>query len=105
MKNLDYSNLLDFYKNILSEKQFEALDLYYNQDCSLSEIATQFGISRQGVRDAIKRGEAELVLLEEKLGMIKKLKDIEQKAEVIKRHTTDERIISEIDRLIEEIYI
>lgn len=105
MKNLDYSNLLDFYKNILSEKQFEALDLYYNQDCSLSEIATQFGISRQGVRDAIKRGEAELVLLEEKLGMIKKLKDIEQKAEVIKRHTTDERILSEIDRLIEEIYI
>ncbi len=105
MKNLDYSNLLDFYKNILSEKQFEALDLYYNQDCSLSEIATQFGISRQGVRDAIKRGEAELVLLEEKLGMIKKLKDIEQKAEVIKRHTTDEKILSEIDRLIEEIYI
>ncbi len=105
MKNLDYGNLLDFYKNILSEKQLEALDLYYNQDCSLSEIAGQFGISRQGVRDAIKRGEAELLLLEEKLGMIKKLKSIEEKAELIKSHTDDQKVISEIDRLIEEIYI
>jgi len=105
MKNLDYANLLDFYKSILSEKQFEALDLYYNQDCSLAEIAQQFGISRQGVRDAIKRGEAELDLLEEKLGMIKKLKTIEQKAELIKTHTTDKKLISEIDKLIEEIYI
>lgn len=105
MKNLDYANLLDFYKNILSEKQFEALDLYYNQDCSLAEIGQQFGISRQGVRDAIKRGEAELILLEEKLGMIKKLKAIEEKAELIKNHTDDQKLLSEIDKLIEEIYI
>ena len=105
MKNLDFGNLLDFYKNILSEKQFEALDLYYNQDCSLAEIAQQFGISRQGVRDAIKRGEAELISLEDKLGMIKKLKSIEEKAENLKNHTKDNTIITEIDKLIEEIYL
>ena len=105
MKNLDYGNLLDFYKNVLSDKQYEALDLYYNQDCSLSEIAEGFGISRQGVRDAIKRGEAELTLLEEKIGMIKKLKSIEQKAEKLKSMTDDKSVIDEIDKLIEEIYL
>ncbi len=105
MKNLDYGNLLDFYKNVLSEKQFEALDLYYNQDCSLSEIAEQFGISRQGVRDAIKRGEAELNLLEEKLGMIKKLKSIEEKAENLKLLTDNQTLKHEIDKIIEEIYL
>jgi len=63
------SLLLDFYGDILSERRRELTSLYYNDDLSLSEIAEICGISRQGVRDAIKKSEAELLDLEEKLGL------------------------------------
>lgn len=66
-KNLDVAILLDFYGGMLTEKQRDAIDLYYNQDLSLSEIAEHEGITRQGVRDSIKRGEAILFELEDKL--------------------------------------
>lgn len=66
-KNLDVAILLDFYGGMLTEKQRDVIDLYYNQDLSLSEIAEHEGITRQGVRDSIKRGEVFLFELEEKL--------------------------------------
>lgn len=66
-KNLDISILLDHYGEMLTEKQREVIDLYYNQDLSLAEIAEQEGISRQGVRDNIKRAEAQLLEMEQKL--------------------------------------
>lgn len=66
-KNLDVAVLLDFYGEMLTEKQRDVIDLYYNQDLSLSEIAEHEGITRQGVRDSIKRGEVFLFELEEKL--------------------------------------
>lgn len=66
-KNLDVAVLLDFYGNMLTDKQRDALDLYYNQDLSLSEIAEHEQITRQGVRDSIKRGEVFLYELEDKL--------------------------------------
>lgn len=68
LKDLNVSILLDFYANVLTDKQREVVELYYNEDLSLSEIAQHVGISRQGVRDSIKRGEAVLFDLEEKLG-------------------------------------
>ncbi|WP_373889743.1 sigma factor-like helix-turn-helix DNA-binding protein [Paludicola sp. MB14-C6] len=52
---------------MLTEKQRDVIDLYYNQDLSLSEIAEHEGITRQGVRDSIKRGEVYLFELEDKL--------------------------------------
>lgn len=60
MKNLDISVLLDFYGDMLTEKQREVIGFYYNEDLSLSEIGEFEGITRQGVRDSIKRGEAVL---------------------------------------------
>lgn len=54
-KNLEVSFLLDFYGEMLTAKQREAVELYYFEDLSLAEIADNQGISRQGVRDAIKR--------------------------------------------------
>ena len=57
-KNLEISYLLDFYGDVLTEKQRDVMEQYYNDDLSLSEIADNFGITRQGVRDAIKRGMA-----------------------------------------------
>lgn len=66
-KNLDVAVLLDFYGEMLTDKQRDVIDLYYNQDLSLSEIAEHEGITRQGVRDSIKRGEVFLFELEDKL--------------------------------------
>lgn len=68
-KNLDVAVLLDFYGEMLTEKQRDAIDLYYNQDLSLAEIAEHENITRQGVRNSIKRGEVFLFELEDKLRM------------------------------------
>lgn len=69
-KNLHIGYLLDFYGDILPERKREIMDLYYNDDLSLSEIAEQMGITRQAVRDAIKKAENDLFFYEEKLGLL-----------------------------------
>ena len=60
-KDLGFSILLDYYGMVLTEKQRNILTEYYNDDLSLAEIAENYGITRQGVRDAIKHGEATLM--------------------------------------------
>lgn len=69
------SMLLDFYGELLTEKQRECFDLHYNEDLSLSEIAEQSGISRQGVWDNIRRAEAALESIEEKTGLIRRFSE------------------------------
>lgn len=64
------SLLFDYYVGLLTEKQRSYFDLYYNQDLSLSEIAEQEGISRQGVHDTISRAEAILRDAERSIGCI-----------------------------------
>ena len=66
-KNLQLSFLIDFYAGLLTDRQQRMLDLYYNQDLSLGEIAEDIGISRQGVRDSLKKAERELYFFEERL--------------------------------------
>ena len=88
-KNLEISYLLDFYGEMLTEKQRDMMEQYYNDDLSLSEIAENFGITRQGVRDAIKHGEASLLELEEKIGF---------SARYRKLHET----LSQMEQLIKE---
>ncbi len=83
MKDLNFSLLIDFYGNVLTDKQRDALELYYNQDLSLAEIAEHTSITRQGVRDNIKRGESVLLELEQKLGFYKKYYDLEERIESI----------------------
>ncbi len=78
-KNLELSYLLDFYGNALTEKQQEMMEQYYNEDLSLSEIGENFGITRQGVRDAIKHGESSLLELEEKVGFAAKYRQVQEK--------------------------
>ena len=78
-KDLSMAMLYDFYGELLTEKQAQAMNLYYNEDLSLSEIAEPLGISRQGVRDFIKRGETTLLELEEKLGLVKRFLTIGEK--------------------------
>jgi len=64
--------LLDIYGNILTEKQKQAMDLYFQQDFSLSEISEQLGITRQAVRDSLLRAETTLYETENKLGLFAK---------------------------------
>lgn len=66
-KNLEMSILLDLYGGLLTDKQRDVLEFYYNNDLSLAEIAEHYGISRQGVHDSIKRGEDSLLNFEEVL--------------------------------------
>lgn len=71
-KTLTMTMLLDFYGELLTEKQRRCFELYYNEDLSLSEIAELQGISRQGVRDLLMRSESALRETEEKIGMVAK---------------------------------
>ncbi len=75
-KDLEISFLLDFYGDMLTEKQREVIEFYYNEDLSLSEIADNEGITRQGVRDSIKRAEAQLLDMEQRLGLAKRFRQI-----------------------------
>ena len=68
-KELLMSELLDFYSSLLTDKQRETLDMYYNLDYSLAEIAENTGTSRQAALDSLKRGEAHLRQLEHQLGL------------------------------------
>ncbi len=89
-KNVEISLLFSFYGKMLTERQADTIDFYYNEDLSLSEVGTELGISRQGVRDNLKRAEAILYDTEERLGLAKRFLGIKSK-------------LSEIDRIIAEI--
>ena len=87
------NNLLDFYGDMLTERQRDFLEYYYIDDLSLAEIAENEGITRQGVRDAIKRAESQLFEMEERLGLAKRfiemqrgLDEIVEAAEVINNY-------------------
>ena len=67
---LEMTLLLDYYGELLTEKQKTCFDLYYNQDLSLGEIAEEAGISRQGVHDSLARAETALLAMEEKTGCL-----------------------------------
>ncbi len=93
MKNQTYrmTMLYDFYGELLTERQKEFYDLYYNEDLSLSEIAENYGISRQGVRDVIVRAEGIMTEIEDKTGLVRRyqqmrglLEDIRSKADRIR---------------------
>lgn len=72
-KKVQISMLIEIYGNLLTEKQLNILSDYYNMDLSLSEIAENNQITRQAVRDIIKKGEKKLFEFEEKLLVMKKL--------------------------------
>ena len=76
-RDINYSILLDFYNKLLTKKQAEALELYYNMDYSLAEIAEIMNVTRQGVRAFITSGREHLCTLEEKLGVAARFARIE----------------------------
>ena len=100
-KNLYISALLDVYGDFLNEKAKALTEYYYNEDLSLAEIAENEGITRQGVRDQIKRAEAQLISLEEKCGYCKKFMTLK---ELSARYTDgDKNAITEILDIINNL--
>ncbi len=77
LKDMKVAYLIDFYQDLLDEHTLSALKAYYNDDLSLSEIASGVGISRQGIRHLIKKGEEQLLFFEDKLGLSKRFEELE----------------------------
>lgn len=109
-KDYRISLLLDFYGDMLTEKQREVIEFYYNEDLSLSEIAENEGITRQGVRDAIKHAESQLLEMEDRLGLVKRFREmteglerIRDAAERIRDYNEHTVFAREIDRNAKEI--
>ncbi|MBQ8545858.1 MAG: DNA-binding protein [Clostridia bacterium] len=109
-KNLNISLLLDFYGDILSERQRDMLSMYYNEDCSLSEIADAYDISRQGVRSVLKKGETIITDMENKLGLAARFIKVRDKSaeiaselDLINTKINNDDISSKIHSLINEI--
>lgn len=76
-ETVKYSILLELYGKLLTEKQYQLLNDYYNQDLGLSEIAENLKITRQAVRDNLKKGENNLLDFEKKLHLMEKMEKIE----------------------------
>ena len=84
------SMLSQLYGKLLTEKQFEFIDDYYNNDLSLSEIAENNHITRQAVRDILKKGENKLFEYEEKLSFMKRMLNQEE---------TLKKVLSELTKI------
>ncbi len=108
MKNQAYrmALLYDFYGDMLTDRQREFFDLYYNEDLSLAEIAENSGITRQGVRDVIVRAEGIMQELEDKTGIIRRFQKMQVQLSAIDR-AADELLalnnIHSFDRRIDEL--
>lgn len=98
-RNVEIGLLFSIYRNMLTDRQAESIDLYYNEDLSLSEISEHMGITRQGVRDNIKRAEATLFDVEKKLGLAKRFLHIKEDLNMI------DDIIREIEKSPNIMYL
>lgn len=109
-KKVEISILCQIYGKLLTEKQYNFIDDYYNNDLSLSEIAENNGITRQAVRDNIKKGENKLFEYEEKLRIMKKTLFQEEKIAVIlseikkiKEQSSDKEIAQILEHIRNEL--
>ena len=109
-KNVKISILCQLYGKLLTEKQYEILNDYYNNDLSLSEIAENNKITRQAVRDNIKKGEKKLFEYEEKLLFMKRMFNQEKKIEKvlseltkIQKDSSDKKVASILESIKKEL--
>ena len=109
-KKVEISMLWQIYGNLLTEKQYQYIDYYYNEDLSLSEIAENDDITRQAVRDIIKKGERKLFEYEEKLLFMKKTINQEKQIQnilvnlnKIQKDSSDEKVTSILEEVRKEL--
>ena len=94
------SLLYDCYAGALADRCRDALDLYYNDDLSLAEVAEHLGITRQGVRDALQRGQEQLEFLERSLGFVAREAAYKRAARSILEKSTDEAVRAEAEKIL-----
>lgn len=109
-KNVEISMLNEIYGKLLTQKQYEIIDDYYNNDLSLSEIAENNQITRQAVRDILKKGEKKLFEYEEKLSFMKRTLNQERKIEKvlfeltkIQKNDSDKEIADVLENIKKEL--
>ena len=109
-KKVKISMLCQLYGKLLTKKQFEFIDDYYNNDLSLSEIAENHNITRQAVRDIIKKGEKKLFEYEEKLMFMKRMLNQEKRIEKalseltkIQKDSSDKQVVSVLESIKKEL--
>ena len=109
-KKVEISMLWQIYGKLLTEKQYEYIDYYYNEDLSLSEIAENEGITRQAVRDIIKKGERKLFEYEEKLLFMKRtinqeklVENILSQLNKIQKDSSDEKVNNILEEIRKEL--
>lgn len=98
-KNIKMSMLLEIYEKMITERQADTVDLYYNQNLSLSEIADEIGVTRQAVRKSLVEAEKNLEEFEKKLQILEKQITRREKIDKILEKIEDESIA----KLIEEL--
>jgi predicted DNA-binding protein YlxM (UPF0122 family) len=104
----EISLLLDYYMELLTEKQQDIMNMYYNDDFSLAEIAEINNTSRQAIHDLIKRCDKMLISYEEKLKLLEKSNIRKtKKNEIVEKLTNDymlsKELVDDIDEMLEEI--
>ena len=99
-KNIQVSMLLEMYGKLLTDKQVDVIDLYYIQNLSLSEIAEELNITRQGVRKSLVDGEKKLLDIEEKLGFMAQKQRREKIIDDIYQKTFDKNLRKKLLNLL-----
>lgn len=109
-KNIEIGMLYEFYSSLLTDKQQYVIDSYCNNDLSLTEIAQELKISRQGVQKQIKDAKRQLYNYEEKLQLVKKfmynikiIKNINLNLDILGKMCNDKNIITNIKNDLEKI--
>lgn len=102
-KNLNIAYLLEFYGEVLPERKRTVMEYYYHDDLSLSEIAEEIGISRQGVRDIIKKSEEELFHYENTLHLAERFSKAKQCADRALTLCREQRASRELTESIKEL--
>ena len=103
-EKVEISILLEIYGNLLTETQKNYMDLYYNQDYSLSEIGDNENITRQAVRTILVKSKKKLYEYEEKLKFLEKEKKIKTLIEKIKKSSKEEEKQKYIEQIVTEVY-
>ena len=104
-KDFAVTVLLDVYGMMLTDRQRETMELYYEEDLSLGEIAEITSITRQGVMNCLKKSEAHLKTLELKLGLVRKLRELEDDIAELERlllhsEMKNEAVMADIDDIL-----
>ena len=104
-KDLKIAELSDYYRGLLTERQYDIVDRYYNLDCSLAEIAEAFGITRQSVRDALVRSREALERYESLLHLRERGREVLALVDEALAHTAEPGTRETLNRIRNRIEV